>query len=84
MKLVQSHLESWTLFLRAPLLADTCHRFLRRLLEEFLALFHVIVDTDPEVDDEPLVSGSHSPQLRQLEAFVDEFTHFLCEGELRS
>ena len=52
---------------------------LRRLLEEFLSVFYVFADTDPQVDslfalenhdffNEPFVSGSHSPPMRHFEA----------------
>ena len=51
--LTLSHLETWTLFLQAPYLADTCPRVMRQsteVLEEFLELSCVKVFSDPEVD----------------------------------
>ena len=58
---------------------------LRRLLEEFTVFSYAKVFSDPEVDsplhlkiwifNEPLVSDSHLPQMRQLEA-LDEFHTF--------
>ena len=58
---------------------------LRRLLEEFIVFSCVEVFSDPEVDsplhwkiwifNEPLVSDSHLPRMRQLEA-LDEFHTF--------
>ena len=49
----QSHLETKTLFLRAPCSGrhlPSCLQQSRKLLEEFLEDFHVKVDTEPQVD----------------------------------
>ena len=91
--LALSLLETWTLFLRAPRLADTCLRACdspRKFLEEFPVFSCVKVSSDPEVDSrlhleicmftEPLVSDSHLPRSRQSTAF----SHFLREGEFAS
>ena len=82
--LALSHLEAWTLFLRAPF-SGTGPRVcgsLRWLLEEFQVVFCVKVHTNPEVDSpialgnldffhEHLVSGSHSPRMRQSEPYAN-------------
>ena len=94
--LALSHLETWTLFLRAPcsgrhLPLCSCDS-LRRLLEEHLSVFYVKAHTNPEVDlpfaienlELILRAPCILPRMRQFGGMWTYFTHFLCDGELRS
>ena len=88
--------KSWTFFLRASLLEDTCPRASdspRWLLEEFLAVVFVKVFSNPAVDSlfaleiwissSPLYLTVTAPDA-SVGGFCANFTHFTVKNRLRA